>query len=167
MNRFAVPAQRSPIMNDRMSLESASRAVHVQTDPRPNLPRSFAGTLASFAPTKLQISSHWTRFVFRLRMVLSMNSAQQAPRSTSSFTTVFFAAPVMRTVARMLFPSTNALTTDARFSLLSLFILIFILDRSRIVNGNSGVLGMSASGLCIFSDVKFVLILDFWRREVV
>jgi len=44
---------------------------------------------------------------------------------------VFFAAPVTRTVARMLMPSTKHPTIRARCSVLSLFaILTIILDRS-------------------------------------
>jgi len=40
---------------------------------------------------------------------------------------VFFATPVMRTVARMLLPSTNAATTRIRSAVLSLFILTTML----------------------------------------
>src|SRR4029077_882803 len=46
---------------------------------------------------------------------------------------VFFAAPVIRTVARMLLPSTRQPMTCARFSALSLFIMTIMLNRLRIV----------------------------------
>jgi hypothetical protein len=42
--------------------------------------------------------------------------------------TVFFAAPVMRTVARMLLPSTSAPDDLARCSVVSLFILTIMLE---------------------------------------
>jgi hypothetical protein len=42
---------------------------------------------------------------------------------------VFFAAPVIRTVARMLFPSTRQPMICARFLVLSLFILTIMLER--------------------------------------
>ena len=42
---------------------------------------------------------------------------------------VFFAAPVIRTVARMLLPSTRQPMICARFSVLSLFILTILLER--------------------------------------
>jgi hypothetical protein len=38
-------------------------------------------------------------------------ASQAAPMSTSNLMTVFFATPVMRTVALMLFPSTSEATT--------------------------------------------------------
>ena len=44
--------------------------------------------------------------------------------------TVFFAAPVIRTVARMLLPSTRQPMICARFSVVSLFILTIMLERS-------------------------------------
>jgi hypothetical protein len=40
---------------------------------------------------------------------------------------VFLAAPVMRTVARMLFPSVRAPTICARFSVVSLFMGVSVL----------------------------------------
>ena len=43
---------------------------------------------------------------------------------------VFFAAPVMRTVARMLFPSTRQPMIWARFSVVSRFILTIMLEGS-------------------------------------
>jgi hypothetical protein len=47
----------------------------VNRRPRPNVAPAFAffsaGTFLSFAPTKDQISSHWTRLQVRLRKALS------------------------------------------------------------------------------------------------
>ncbi len=47
---------------------------------------------------------------------------------------VFFATPVTRTVARMLMPSHKHATTCPRRSVLNLFILTIIRDRSGITN---------------------------------
>ncbi len=54
-------------------------------------------------------------------MARSWYSVQASPRSTKSFVTVFFAAPVMRTVARMELPSTSEPMIWARLSVVSLF----------------------------------------------
>jgi hypothetical protein len=53
-----------------------------------------------------------------------------SPRSASSFVIVFLAAPVIRTVARMLLPSTRQPMIWARFSVVSLFILTILLELS-------------------------------------
>jgi hypothetical protein len=45
------------------------------------------------------------------------------PISTASFVTVFFAAPVIRTVDRMLFPSTKQPMICVLFEMSSLFII--------------------------------------------
>lgn len=57
----------------------------------------------------------------RSRSVRSWYSAQGWPRSARSLTIVFFAAPVMRTVARIELPSTRQPMIWARFSAESLF----------------------------------------------
>jgi hypothetical protein len=64
---------------------------------------------------------------------------------------VFFATPVMRTVARIEFPSTKDPITAARFSVLSLFILTIMPDRLRIVKqGNLRLCAKSlAPQLCL------------------
>src|SRR3954467_8922739 len=73
---------------------------------------------------------------FRSTSAPSMYSAHAVPRSTSNLVIVFFATPVMRTVARMLLPSTSAATTAARFSVLRTFaILTIMLDRLGIRQG--------------------------------
>ncbi len=68
----------------------------------------------------------------------SWNSAQASPRSTSSLVIVFLAAPVIRTVARMLLPSTRQPMIWARFSVLSLFILTIMRKHS---DGTAGLAG--------------------------
>ena len=62
-----------------------------------------------------------------------MYAEQAAPRSTRSLVTVFLAAPVTRQVARMLMPSTRHPTILARLSVLNLFILTILLERSGTV----------------------------------
>lgn len=47
---------------------------------------------------------------------------------------MFFANPVMRTVARMLFPSTKQAMIRDRSAVLKRFILTIMLERSRFVN---------------------------------
>ncbi len=49
----------------------------------------------------------------------SIWTEQAVPRSTKSFVTVFLATPVMRTVARMLLPSTRQAMTWRRFSVMT------------------------------------------------
>ena len=49
--------------------------------------------------------------------------------SQSSFTIVFFATPVIRTVLLMLFPSQRHRTTCARWAAVSCFILTILHDR--------------------------------------
>src|ERR1035437_4140133 len=66
-------------------------------------------------------------------MTSSWYSAQALPRSTSSLVTVFLAAPVMRTVARRLLPSTSEAMICARFSVVSRFILTIMPERIGIV----------------------------------
>ena len=101
-------------------------AVGVDRRPRPHVadrrtaPFFSAGTFFCFAPTNDQISSHWTRVTGRCGRSRRGTSAHAAPSSTSSLTIVFFATPVMRTVARMQLPSTRAATTAVRFALFSL-----------------------------------------------
>ena len=57
--------------------------------------------------------------------------------SRSNLTTVFLAAPVMRTVERIELPSISAPKTCTRFCIVSLFILTIMLDRSRNVKGRN------------------------------
>src|SRR4051812_44303112 len=64
----------------------------------------------------------------RSRSARSWYSAHTWPRSTRSLVTVFFAAPVIRTVARMLLPSTREPMICARFSVDSRFILTIMLE---------------------------------------
>ena len=74
--RRAVPTQpgRRPAWYRRQI------AVHVQTSPMPNSPLlARSGTFFSFAPTKVQISSHWTRLQGRFRSVLSWYSRAARP----------------------------------------------------------------------------------------
>ena len=82
-----------------------------------------------------QISSHSIVLHGRSRSVASWYSAQAAPRSTSSLVTVFFAAPVMRTVPRIDTPSTRQPMICARLSVLNRFILTIMLERTGIIKG--------------------------------
>src|SRR5262249_8161016 len=56
------------------------------------------------------------------------NFAQAFPRSTSSLLTVLIDAPVIRVIARRLFPSVIIATICARLAVLSLFILNIMLE---------------------------------------
>jgi hypothetical protein len=91
----------------------------------------------------------------RLRKTPPWCSAQASPRSATSLTMVFLAAPVMRTVARMLFPSTRQTMICARFSLLSLFITTFMRKHPNVRLRRTGLnLSLSHravmhSGLCL------------------
>lgn len=58
---------------------------------------------------------------------------------------VFLAAPVIRTVARMLFPSTRQPMICARFSVLNLFILTIMREHS---DGKTGLLAWQAKPGC-------------------
>src|SRR3954467_9268142 len=100
MNSYAVPASRPPPTHDAISFVSASSAVHVHTEPSPFSFCSWEMFL-SLPPTKDQISSHWRRLQGRSRRCSSWYFVQAAPSSASSLTTVFFDAPVMRTVDLM------------------------------------------------------------------
>ena len=71
----------------------------------------------------------------KLTMFLRWYNLQTWPMSRSNLTTVFLAAPVMRTVERMELPSTSAPKTCTRFYIVSLFILTIMLDRSSKVKG--------------------------------
>src|ERR1051325_2424996 len=64
-----------------------------------------------------------------------MYSEQAWPRSAKSLVIVFLAAPVIRTVARIELPSTRHPMIRARSSVLSLFIVTIMLDRSGISQG--------------------------------
>lgn len=57
-------------------------------------------------------------------------SEQAEPMSARSLVIVFLATPVIRTVARMLTPSTRHPTTWTRLAVVSLFIMTIMLDRS-------------------------------------
>jgi hypothetical protein len=59
-------------------------------------------------------------------------SSQTWPMSRNNFRTVFLAAPVMRTVGPMELPSASAPKTCTGFSMVTLFILTIMLERSRI-----------------------------------
>ncbi|HEY4809897.1 MAG TPA: type II toxin-antitoxin system antitoxin SocA domain-containing protein [Solirubrobacteraceae bacterium] len=63
-----------------------------------------------------------------LSQLPSWYSAHISPRSTRSFVIVFFAIPVILTVARMLMPSVGQPMTWARFSALNRLILAFRLE---------------------------------------
>ncbi len=65
---------------------------------------------------------------------------QTVPISTSSFVTVAFATPVIRTVARIELPSTSEAMTCWRFSVDNRFILTIMPERSRKSRVNIGSL---------------------------
>ena len=109
---------------EQTSLVSASIATQVQVSPACGFFSRILGvTLACLAPTKDQISSHCTLWHGKLTSDLLRYSEQAALSSTKSLATVFLATPVMRTVARIELPSTNAETTWICLALSSLFIL--------------------------------------------
>jgi hypothetical protein len=66
---------------------------------------------------------------------LSWYSLQAAPRSASSFRTVFIATPVMRHVERSEQPSIRQEITRDRVAVSSRFMLNTMRERSRISNG--------------------------------
>ncbi len=68
---------------------------------------------------KAQISSHWTRRQVSPRSFSSWYSEHACPSSTNSLVTVLLAAPVMRTVARMLLPSTTSMEAEITLRLQS------------------------------------------------
>ena len=98
------------------SFESASMAVHVQTEPNPSAPLSFA---LSLQPQNDQISSSYTRFDASPRTNRSWYWAQNVPASAISRSTVIFDTPTSRAVELMELPSQRAARIVARFSVLS------------------------------------------------
>ena len=92
---------------------SASSPVYVQTSPHPS---SFfsALTFFAFAPTKHHISSACKRRTRTFLIFSSWNRSQAAPKSTSSFVTVFRETSASRLQLRRLFPSTSILRMEAR-----------------------------------------------------
>jgi hypothetical protein len=65
----------------------------------------MVGTFFCLAPTKDQISSHWTRLAFTLRTCSSCSLAQNVPASTSSLKTVLIDTSATREIDRMDDPS--------------------------------------------------------------
>ncbi len=88
--------------------------------------------------------------------VLRWYRSQTWPMFRSNLTTVFLAAPVMRTVECMELPSTSAPKTCTRFCIVSLFILTIMLDCSSKVKDKS---------LRIFSAQREVYYTQKLRRE--
>ena len=84
--------------------------VHVQTEPTPDfalLLREVLVLPADERPNLIALKALAGQVAQRLVLIARTAAAS----STSSLTTVFFATPVMRTVARMLLPSQSAATT--------------------------------------------------------
>ena len=70
MNAIAYSLSRPPTSHDRISLLSASIAVHVQVSPAPSTGGFIVGTFC-FAAVNDQISSTWTLRAFTPRTLAS------------------------------------------------------------------------------------------------
>src|ERR1035438_7452704 len=119
INAVAHHPSRPPTRYDTQSFVSASIAVQVQTSPHSS--DFSSGTFLDLAPTKHQISSHWTRLQRKWRTALSWYRYAASATSTSSFVTVLIETSAMRLVARRLLPSTSIWMICARFAIGSLF----------------------------------------------
>src|ERR1019366_4294571 len=131
IKNFARAGPRCPTKYETISFVSASMAVHVHTSPQPAATCSSLAVFI-FAPTKLQISSHWSRRTRTLRTYSPWNAAQARPASSKSRRTVCLPTPSIRHVALMEFPSTKAAITCARRVVLSWFIAVSCLYNSSI-----------------------------------
>src|ERR1700730_765540 len=100
---------------------------------------------------KFQISSTWTRLQLRLRNTRSWYQEAAFPASITSLITVFLLAPVRRVVARIEEPSQSKWRTRARSSLVSLFILIIMREKSGKFTP-SYQNDMASHGLALFSN---------------
>src|SRR5216683_3206765 len=88
------------------SFVSASIAVQVQQSPAVgSVARLLPATFFCFAPTKLQISSHWTRFASTPRTALSWWASAASPASHSSLSTVLIETSATRLIDRIDEPS--------------------------------------------------------------
>src|ERR1700722_7951697 len=106
-NMLASKASRLPTCQHGISFETGSMATHVQVSPIIPLPRNASGTFISLRPTKDHISSTSIRGHFRAVTCFVCQAAHASPVSNMTRETVFFAAPVIRTVERRLQPSTR------------------------------------------------------------
>lgn len=84
------------------------------------MPRHWV--VVQFEKTNNQISSHWTRRTFRLRIARLWYSAQAQPICSKSLRIVTLETPVILVIALMETPSTRAAITWVRLSVLSRFI---------------------------------------------
>src|SRR3984893_213539 len=105
MSASAKAASRPPTTQDKISLLSASNAVQVQISPAPSGPALGGGTFLALAWTKLQISSHCTRWLFTPRTARSWNSAHAAPASCNSLSIVLKLTSTTRLIDRIDEPS--------------------------------------------------------------
>ena len=137
MNSYAEPASRVADEPGRDQLRVGVDAPSTSTPSRRRLaPACRPGR--SCPSRRRTTKSHRTGGACRAGCAASRpgSAVHAAPSSTSSLATVFFATPVMRTVARMRQPSTSAATTATRFAMLNLFILTIMLDRTMMSTRN-------------------------------
>ena len=87
-----------------------------------------------------------------------MNTVHAAPSSTSSFATVFFDAPVMRTVERIDIPSIRHRTIMAREEVSRRFILTIMLDGGAVVN--TGIKVIDCQYISVILELQGVLMSD-------